>query len=253
VNDDPAPQAPGGGGDPSRLPVPAPAGERLVLSGLPAPWDALPWRRLLVERHEAKAVLAVAEHEGARVVCKDRSRAFGGLGGLYARWAHKNEVAALAALGDLPGVPRLLGSWRTGLVMSLLPGRKLRDLPRREVPAQVLDALAAIVDAIHARGFCVGDIHRNNVLVDGDGAVGIVDFENALDVRTGWRRIMRRRLLALDRYCVAKIRQQLGLSLADDERAALGGPLARVARAVRAWRTRVHDRRRARSGRQRAR
>ena len=55
--------------------------------------------------------------------------------------------------------------------MSMLPGRRLRDLPRRQVPERVLDELKAIVEAVHARGFVVGDIHRNNMLVADDGTV----------------------------------------------------------------------------------
>ncbi|MCB9897003.1 MAG: phosphotransferase [Planctomycetes bacterium] len=229
------------------------AREPVRLAGLPAPWDGLDWRRLVTERNEGKAVLGVAERDGAFVVCKDRTRALAGLRGVYARWAHRNETRALAALDGVVGIPRLLASWPAGLVMTRLPGVKLRDLPRRGVPESVLGQLEAIVDEIHARGFVVGDIHRNNVLVDDAGEVGLVDFENALDVRTGWRRIMRRRLLALDRYCIAKIRQQLGLPLDESQGRALDGPMARVSRVGRAWRTWVHDRKRARGGRQRAR
>lgn len=269
----PAPSAAGAGEDPSSSGAQSASGESpgagssveptppfdlaacepVQLSGLPAPWDALDWRLLVRERNEGKAVLGVALCDGELVVCKDRARAVRGLRGIYARWAQRNETRALAALAGVPGVPRLLASWSTGLIMSMLPGRKLRDLPRRAVPAQVLDDLAAIADAVHARGFVIGDIHRNNVLVDEQAGVGLVDFENALDVRTGWRRIMRRRLVALDRYCLAKMRKQLGLPLDASQDEALSGSMARLSRVGRAWRGWVHDRKRARSGKQRAR
>lgn len=137
--------------------------------------------------------------------------------------------------------------------MSMLPGRRLRDLPRRQVPERVLDELKAIVEAVHARGFVVGDIHRNNMLVADDGTVGLIDFENALDVRTGWPRLLRRQLLGLDRCCLAKIRRQLGLPLDEGHRRVLSGPIGFLSRGGRAWRSWVHDRRRTREGRQRAR
>ena len=206
---------------------------------LPAPWDALAWRQLAPFRNRAKARVFVAEHEGRRVVCKDASLAARLPGvGLFRRWTLRNEARALAALDGLPGVPRLLGAWRTGLVMDFVDGRLLTELRGTRVPGEVFDRLDGLLAAIHARGVAIGDLHRRNILVDTDGRVGIIDFELAQPVGRGPRGALARRLQRLDRHAAARQRKAFGAPLAPEHVALLAEAPAwyRMGRRIKRWR-----------------
>jgi len=183
--------------------------------GLPAPWNTLAWRPIVAARNGTKSNVFEAEHEGRRVVCKDASHVTRRwIIGAYRRWTLRNEVRALSRLAGLPGAPELLAAFPTGLIMEHLPGRLLTELRGTEVPDAVFERLDALVDAIHARGLCVGDLHRRNILVDDDGRVGIIDFELALDTGTGLgRRLGRARLEGFDKLAVARQRERFGAPL----------------------------------------
>jgi predicted Ser/Thr protein kinase len=207
-------------------------------AGLPAPWDALAWRQLAPFRNRSKARLFVAEQQGRLVVCKDCSLAARvPLAGSFRRWTLRNEARVLRALDGLPGVPRLLAAWRTGLVMEHVPGRLLTELRGTTVPGAVFDRLDALLAAIHARGVAIGDLHRRNILVDEQGAVGIIDFEIAFDERRGLRRWLTRRARHLDRFAAARQRQAFGVALGPEHEALLASPPAwyRVGRRLKRW------------------
>ena len=190
-------------------------------------------------RNRAKACVYAAEHEGRRVVCKDASRV-SRLPGvrLFRRWTLRNEARALRACDGLPGIPRLLGAWRTGLVMSFLEGRLLTELRGTRVPGEVFDRLDALVAAVHARGIAIGDLHRRNILVDSAGAVGIIDFELAQPVGKGPRGALARRLQRLDRFAAARQRRAFGAPLRPEHEALLADPPSwySMARRFKRWR-----------------
>jgi len=207
-------------------------------AGLPAPWESLAWRQLAPFRNRSKARLFVAEHEGRLVVCKDCSLAARlPLAGGFRRWTLRNEAHVLAALDGLAGVPRLLAAWRSGLVMEHVPGRLLTELRGTTVPAAVFDRLDALLAAIHGRGVAIGDLHRRNILVDEQGAVGIIDFEIAFDERRGFLRRLTGSMQRLDRFAAARQRQAFGVALRPEHEALLRSPPAwyRVGRRLKRW------------------
>lgn len=211
--------------------------------GVPAPWDALAWRPLAAARNASKSSVFLAEHEGRLVVCKDASRVTRRwLVGGFRRWTLRNEVRALQRLAGLTGAPGLLAHWEAGLVMEHVPGRLLTELRGSEVPVAVFDRLDALVDAIHARGISVGDLHRRNILVDSDGAVGIIDFELALDTGTGLgRRLGRARLEGFDNLAAARQRVKFKAPLQPRHQQILDDPPFpyRIGRRLKRWRSQL--------------
>ncbi len=186
---------------------------------LPPPWDGLDWRLLAPYRTETKPRVYWAADGPRRVVCKDISAAWRRpFIGRFRRWALRNEVAALSALDGLPGLPRLLAHWPSGMACEFVPGRMLTDWDRGSVPAAVFDRLDGLLAAIHARHVLVADLHRRNILVTDEGEVHLVDFELALDDRRGLGRLLAARLRRLDRLNAARQRQYHGAPLTPEHR-----------------------------------
>lgn len=176
-------------------------------AGVPEPWARLEWRQLAPWRNLTKPRVFAAQDGARRLVCKDGSLAARRpLVGPVRRWTLRNEARALAALDGLPGVPRLVAAWPTGLVMEFLPGRMLSDWPRGTPPAGTFDRLDELVRAIHARHVFIADLHRRNVLVTADGRVSVIDFEMAQDARRWPARWLRRRFERLDLLAAARQR-----------------------------------------------
>ncbi|OLR93039.1 class III lanthionine synthetase LanKC [Actinokineospora bangkokensis] len=145
----------------------------------------------------------LARRGGTRVVLKE-ARPHSGLDrdGTDAVTRLDREEAALRALSGVDGVPELLERFQVWehhyLAVEHLPGRPFSQwvaahhpLTREASPDDVadytrralavLDRVADIAAAVHARGIVHGDLHPRNILVDDTGAVGLVDFEQAGD------------------------------------------------------------------------
>ncbi|HTE06370.1 MAG TPA: lipopolysaccharide kinase InaA family protein [Planctomycetota bacterium] len=237
-----------GSAGPSRKRIHAPLDPAARPSGLPAPWDRLAWRTLAPFRNEAKARVFWAQDGERRLVCKDGSLALGRpVVGRFRRWALANEARALAAMEGIEGVPRLVAHWRAGLIMEFVPGRLLTEHERGSVPAVVFERLDRIVDAIHARGLAIGDLHRRNILVDEQQRVHLVDFELAQDRRRGLGRLLGAPLQRLDRLAAARQRQYHGAPLDPAQAALLARrPLAyRLFRRLKRWLRAMRPRERA--------
>lgn len=78
--------------------------------------------------------------------------------------------------------------WRTGpvyraaLITALVPSAQTLLERLEQAPAQAADLLgrvAGAVAALHARGVWHADLNATNLLVDGDGAVWLIDFDRA--------------------------------------------------------------------------
>jgi hypothetical protein len=91
------------------------------------------------------------------------------------------ERAALRALAGLEGVARLCADGNAGrgtLLRSWIPGSPLSEA--RELPRDYFERLEELVRALHARGVCHNDLHKEgNVLVGDDGYPALVDFQLA--------------------------------------------------------------------------
>jgi hypothetical protein len=126
--------------------------------------------------------------EGAHGPCVRRVACGGALpfSGWIARLFARRERRALAALAGLPGVPALVqepeleaGS-RKGevLLRSWIEGRPLSRA--EELPEDFFEHLDRLVAALHARGVCHNDLHKEqNILVGSDGLPYLVDFQLA--------------------------------------------------------------------------
>jgi len=177
-------------------------------------------------RTPRKARVLVADSPQGRVVCKDFAdvasrRRFD----LTWRWRKNNECAALTALQGLAGVPDLLASWPTGMVMDCVPGQPLGRLGK-DLPEGVFDRLDLLLDAIHDRGVAITDLHRLNILVDTDGAVHIVDFELALLEGRGAGRLFKGWAATMDEHAAGRQRQRHGVPLSTRQQQLLDHPPA---------------------------
>ena len=106
-----------------------------------------------------------------------------------------NEAAVLAALdgevsprlldhGELDGRPLLAMSWCDGVdVFEAAAEARALGEGAAELAVNVIAAYAHL----HAQGVLHGDVHPRNVLVDGDGAVTIIDFGYAGPPGYPWR------------------------------------------------------------------
>lgn len=120
-----------------------------------------------------------------------------------ARRLARRERRALAALAGLDGVPRLVDApdvarWHADGAPPPSPATAractLREFVDGEplsraasLPSDFFEHLAALVAAVHARGVCHNDLHKEqNVLVRCDGRPALVDFQLAsVHVRRG--------------------------------------------------------------------
>jgi tRNA A-37 threonylcarbamoyl transferase component Bud32 len=142
---------------------------------------------------------------GQRVVLKE-ARPYAGLtlDGADAVTRQHRERDALERLRGLDCVPALLDHFVLGehhfLVEEFVEGPMLNSLFVERCPlvlpetsdmdtaghtAWVLDMLdqaERAVDAVHARGLIVGDLHADNMLVRPDGRLVLIDFEGVADV-----------------------------------------------------------------------
>jgi len=127
----------------------------------------------------------------ARGLCVRRvaeGRLFPGAGWL-ARRLLARERRALAVLAGLDGVARLVEARPAAAVLerSYLEGVPL--CLAESLPRDFFERLEELVRALHARGVCHNDLHKEgNVLVGADGRPALVDFQLAsLHPRRGRR------------------------------------------------------------------
>ncbi len=194
---------------------------------------ATPVRRLR-GRNATKATLSFYRSGDQRVAVKSYEAAPFLVRQVVGRWLIGHEAAAYGQVAGVDGLPRFLG--RRGpfaLVTEWVDAVPLADRPAA-AGGTVLDRVAAILAALHARGVAIGDLHHHDVLVADDGAVWLVDLAAAvwLGERPGrWRRRLFERLRENDLVAVAKLRARSGDGDVEAAVAAIGrGALARYRR-----------------------
>lgn len=121
------------------------------------------------------------------------------------------EADALQALAGVPGIPALIGRHRVWehhfIAVEHLPGRTLQAWVAEHHPlvgacpdeqtryryvrraGRILDRVREIIDAVHAAGYVMGDLHPANILVDDEDRVGVVDFESAVPIDRAGRQV----------------------------------------------------------------
>ena len=114
------------------------------------------------------------------------------------RWlAHRlaaREARALAALGDLPDTPRLLGFDWQRLDRSYLPGAPMFQSPPHGNLAW-FRAARRLLQQLHRRGIVHNDLAKEaNWLVQADGRPALIDFQLAMvgRPRSRWFRLLAR-------------------------------------------------------------
>jgi RIO-like serine/threonine protein kinase len=152
-----------------------------------------------------------------------------------ARRLARREADHLARLGDLRGVPRLLGRpTPDALLREWIDGTTLRELDRP--PDALFPALRELLAAVHARGVAYADLAKEeNVVVDGAGMPWLVDFQISV-ARGQWLGGFADRLMAADRCHLARhVKRRRPDQLTDADRRALAegkGVLSRLHRSV---------------------
>src|SRR5687767_14558322 len=156
-------------------------------AGLPLQFtlEGKSYRLTLPVKHDFFAATGFYEDgDGRRVVLKmSRTEEFAGvplewLGRVLCR----REMRFYNKLSDLPNVPPVLGTvGTTGFVHAFVEGRPLsKDRP---VPDGFFDQLAALLDALHARGIAYVDTNKpENILLGDDGRPHLIDFQISYDV-----------------------------------------------------------------------
>ncbi len=130
------------------------------------------------------------------------------------RWLVARECAAFDRLGDLEGIPRLMGRWgSTGLVREYVEGHPLARSER--VRDDFHTRLRSLIDKIHERGMAYVDLEKSeNVLVGDDGKPHLFDFQISwyLSARWGGNLWPARKVCAWlqagDRYHLGKLQRR---------------------------------------------
>jgi hypothetical protein len=132
-----------------------------------------------VLKEDALGRIELARQDGELVVRRvaDGGGFFGAR--FVARLLLARERRALAALAGLSGVARVLAADSPGvLVRSFVPGTPL--CRAATLPRDYFERLEELVGALHERGVCHNDLHKEaNVLVGDDGHPALVDFQLA--------------------------------------------------------------------------
>lgn len=94
-----------------------------------------------------------------------------------------NEIACTMELAGVPGVVPLLAHGADWYAMPFVEGETFAALRRRypmgvpgDVITPLIERVAAILSATHARGFAHGDLNGANVIVSSDGSTTMIDW-----------------------------------------------------------------------------
>lgn len=138
--------------------------------------------------------------------------------GWLGRWLCQREARFLEQLGDLPGIPPLLGRWGpSGYLRAYLPGHNLREFRKSARPDPAFfPELRRILDRVHQRGVAHCDLSKpENVLVLHDGRPALIDFQIAFAPRClNWPLVgplaaaLLRYLQQVDRYHLTKLHRR---------------------------------------------
>ncbi len=226
-------------------PTPSSAGPESLLKRLRS---ATPGQRL-AGRNRTKADILFYRCAGVDLAVKDYSARPWWIRNTLGRWLLRREQRAYGAACGVAGLPRLVG--RPGafeLALERAPGRPLAELSRGAVDAEVFDRVQRILDALHARGVALGDLHHRDVLVARDGSVHLVDLATArvAGPRPGpLGRWLFERWRDADRVALARLRARFAGGDPDAAVAAAGARAAawhRRGRLVKRWLDRLRGR-----------
>lgn len=186
--------------------------------------------RTIPGRNVTKADIVVYRIDGVDVAVKDYGERPFWVRQTLGRLQIRREAAAYRAAAGLQGLPPFRG--RVGpfsLATEWIDGRPLSTKRPDEVDAACFDRLQVVLDALHARGIALSDLHHRDVLIGVDGSVHVLDLATAwtLGPRPGaLRRRLFQRLCELDRLALARMRARFTGGDPDRAVAEFGGAVA---------------------------
>jgi hypothetical protein len=196
--------------------------------------------RSLAGRNISKATVRVYRVDDVEVAVKDYAPRPFLIRQSVGRFLIRREARAYAAAAGVSGIPAFLG--RVGpfaLATRWVDATPLSALSGSSVDASVFDRAARILEALHARGIALTDLHHRDVLVSRDGAVHLVDLATAVCAGPGAGALARavfRRARDADRIALARMRARF---TGGDERAAVLGAAGPRAAALHTWGRRI--------------
>jgi hypothetical protein len=142
--------------------------------------------RLLKAGRWANAVVSLYDDDGAIWAIKDFRPRTWLVRNVIGRFLVRRELAGLLRLQGVPGTPQ--DAFRVdpfALAYRFVPGRRLRGLPRAEIPPDFFPALERIVQTMHAQAHLVHFDMRNaaNILVTASGEPSLIDFQSCVGLR----------------------------------------------------------------------
>ncbi len=192
-------------------------------------------------RNQTKAIVSLVEWppgSDETIVVKDLAPRALWFRLVLGRWLLWREWKALEFLTGTAGVPVPLARVDAdAFAMQQCAGESLLRFAPGELPASAIVALERIVVQMHERGVTHGDLHRDNILLDGNGQVSVIDWATSCVFgphRRGFKTRMWGEWKALDSRALAKLKARYAPELLrPDERELLEGGGTWLSRAVR--------------------
>ncbi|MEM7195807.1 MAG: hypothetical protein AAF402_12705 [Pseudomonadota bacterium] len=144
--------------------------------------------QILRSAERTRGDVLLVEIDGNRAVLKDYSNANAGFAKFLGPFLAYREAKALIALGDVAAVPELISRPSSrSLLMTYLPGRRLRDAGAGFDWVEYLRRCESAVAALHRRGVVHGDLRNaTNVLIDDSDQPVFVDLVSAVHRGKKW-------------------------------------------------------------------
>jgi hypothetical protein len=208
--------------------------------------DQLPRTSIHEARNWSKADVYIVEWPAgskAQVVAKDLKSRPLWYRMLAGRYFLQREWKALCALQNLPGIPRTVARPDAdSFVIEFCDGKKAVHFPRGTLSAEAVQRVSDIVHAAHQNGVTHGDLHGDNILIDGDGNVTLIDWATAICFGAqprGLRARIFQEWRGVDERAIAKLRiMHTPTAITARERELLlrgGSKLYRNVKKVRGW------------------
>jgi tRNA A-37 threonylcarbamoyl transferase component Bud32 len=170
-------------------------------------------RRLHGGRNFTKAVVDLVEVDGQRIVVKDLALRPWPVRALLGPLQIGREARAYRRLEGVVGIPRLLARLdAAAIAIEYVPGPDLREARPGDLPGVFFDRLAALLEAVHARGVAHGDLHRRDVLIGPGDQPFLVDFSTAIIAGPDadpLQRFLFAQMCEADRRSLAKLRRRM--------------------------------------------
>jgi hypothetical protein len=155
-----------------------------------------------------KPEVRILEIGGARYCVKDFRRRPAFWRETAGRVVIAREALIYRSLDGLPGIPRFFGQLDgVSLVTECIEGTDISSFRKGRLPEGLLDRLAELVAAMHARGIVHCDLRqRKNVLVGPGDRPWLIDF--ASGVRLPPKSLLFRMIAWVDESGIAKLRKK---------------------------------------------